>query len=395
MPMSPTVTDHISQLVPRGVYRVGDRVFENKVEALLESDKTNIHPTWDFHDGYFSRFDWETEPSESIDYYYRTRCQQIRDKYDHVVLHYSGGSDSHNILAHFHKSNIFVDEILVAAPIKFYDRYTIPTLSTEPGDLHNEWYNVIKPDLEWIYKNLPKTKVTVYDYTDDMLGFTVDQDWILHAGEHCNPNIINRINRYTAIDQNLYDRRTVGHVYGVDKPQVFMTDGHWYFAFLDSILSIQSSYKPVFDRHTHVNIENFYWSPDLPQLLIKQAHLVKNFFEANHDLVRLATFKNRTMKDRSLYQDIVREVIYPYWRKEIFQNKKASNSFFKEFDAWFFTHASEAAQKKWWEGFDFLTTNVRDSWFNHDAQGKKSGIVGMWSKWYRLSKIESEQIAAF
>lgn len=374
-----------AELVPRGVYYVGDQLFLNKTQALLCADKSGTHPTWDFHNDIFSKFNWQQEPDQSLDYFYKFRCEQIRDKYDHIVLHFSGGSDSHNILTYFWLNNIHIDEILVAVPVTYYEKYTVASLSDAAEDLHNEWFNVIKPDLKWIKEHLPKTKITLYDYTKDMLNFNLDQDWIHHAGEHFNPNLVNRVYRYNSIDQNVYDKKNVGHIYGIDKPRVFTHDDVWYFAFLDSTLSIQSSWKPIYEKHTHINVENFYWSTDLPQLLIKQAHLVKKFFESNTHLVGLATFKNCSQTDRHLYQDTVRNIIYPHWRRTIFQNKKSNNSFFKEFDQWFFNMATDSAKSRWMEGFDFVTRSVSSKWFNFDNNGRPSGFVGLWAKWHKLS----------
>lgn len=383
--MSDLLSKFTTELIPRGIYRVGNQIFDNKIHALIHGDKTNIHPTWDFHDDFFSTFNWQHEPEQTLDYFYKLRCQQIRDKYDHLVLHFSGGSDSHNILTYFWLNNIHVDEILVAAPIEYYEKFTKPSASNAPEDLHNEWYNVIKPDLEWVAKNLPQTKITLYDYTKDMLEFKLDQDWIHYAGEHFNPNIVNRVHRYSAIDQNMYEKKTVGHIYGIDKPMVFKDEDSWYFAFLDSTLSIQSSQKPTFEKHNHVNVVNFYWSTDLPQLLIKQAHVVKKFFDSTPELINLATFKKRSKTDRESYQNIVRNIIYPHWRRNIFQNKKASNVFFKEFDNWFFDLGSASAKSRWNEGFDFVLQSVNPKWFNYDDHGRPSGFVGFWSKWHKLN----------
>jgi hypothetical protein len=383
------MTDILSQfpteLVPRGIYRVGNRVFDNKIQALIHGDAAGIHPTWDFHDDYFSKFDWTIEPAESLEQLYKLRCEQIRDKYNHIVLHFSGGSDSHNILSHFYKYNIHVDEILIAAPVEYYDKFTVANNSVEAKDMHNEWYHVLLPDIKWISDKMPATKITLYDYTNDMLNFEVDQDWILHVGEHFNPNVVNRIRRYDSINQDTYDKRNVGHVYGIDKPRLFKDNGHWYFAFLDSTLSIQSSHKPVFEKHNHINVENFYWSPDLPQMLIKQAHAVRSFFDANSQLLHLAKFSKTSHDDRAVYQDIVREIIYPFWRREIFQNKKANNIIFKEFDKWFFDLASSKAKGVWNDGYQYVINSINSKWVNYNELGKPNGIVGFWSRWHRLT----------
>lgn len=379
------VTTALDHLVPRGFYRVGDQVFTDKISALIAGDRLGLHPTWEFHDEIFAKFDWMQEPDQTISDLYTARCRQIRDKYDHVVLHYSGGSDSHNILSHFVKNNILVDEVLVSVPQQYYDKHTVADLSRASKNLHNEWHHVIKPDLAWIAVNLPRTKITVYDHTQDMLDFRVDQDWILHAGEHCNPNIVSRINRCMAIDLDLYDSKRVGHVYGIDKPQVFCHEDGWYFSFLDSILSIQSSSKTTFDHHDHVTVENFYWSPDMPALLIKQAHMVRHYFLKHPELAHLATHLRRSREHKALYQDIIREVIYPYWRREIFQVEKSSSIFKKEFDQWFFEFATDEAKNRWLEGYKFLIDNVPRHWFDFDASGAPNNLRGMWSRWYRIA----------
>lgn len=375
----------VPELVPRGVYHVGDRVFHSKIQALIYAQANNLHPHWDFHDQWFSKFDWSKEPSQPLDYFYTLRCHQLRDEYDYLVLHYSGGSDSHNMLTFFYKNAIHVDEIIIALPITYYEKHTSMSNSREARDSHNEWFHVIKPDIKWITENLPKTKLTLYDYTVDMINFDVDQDWILHAGEHINPNITNRINRYYRVESiDIYDKHKVGHVYGIDKPLVFQHQDHWYLAFLDSMLSIQSSSKPVFDKHDHVHVEYFYWTPNLPELLIKQAHLVKSYYEHHPDLVYLASFKHKSPSNKEMERNLSRSVVYPYWRQNTFQTQKASNSFFKEFDLWFFDHATESSRARWYEGFNFLTNNIQSRWLNLDAQNRPSGLVGFYSKWHRL-----------
>jgi hypothetical protein len=377
-------TPLLNQLVPRGLYHVGEKTFDSKILAILDGTERNIHPTWNFYDDHFSKFDWTQEPTQSLEQLYHIRCQQIRDKYDYIVLHYSGGSDSNNILHHFWKYGIYIDEILTAQPLDYYEKFTVSTLDRSAANLHNEWFNVTKPDLVWIKEHMPNTKITVYDYTHDMLDFKVDQDWIIHAGEHCNPNLVNRVNRYTAIDIDVYNKKTVGHIYGIDKPIVFENDGHWWFSFLDSVLSIQSSSKPTFDKHNHVNVENFYWSADLPDLLIKQAHAVKNFFIAKPDVRYLATHRKKSFEDRENYQNIIREVIYPFWRNSIYQTKKSSNVFFKEFDQWFFKMATPTAIGRWQEGYNFLINSVENKWINFDNNNNPSGLMGMYSKWHKL-----------
>lgn len=374
-----------TQLVPRGIYRVGNAVFESKIEALIEAGKTNTTPTWDFHDAFFSQFDWTQEPSKDLKYYYLQRCQQIRDEYQYLVLHYSGGSDSHNILSHFYQAGLHIDQINVTVPLEYYDRHTQVTQDRASKNLHNEWYHVIQPDLDWVRTHMPDTKITVYDSTRDILNFQVDQDWILYAGEHCNPNVAGRFRYYDVVDAGIYDRLRVGHIYGVDKPRVFQSDGKWYFAFLDSVLGIQSSYRPVWLKEDHINVINFYWSPDLPDLLIKQSHLIKQYYEQHPTHAHLSVHRRLTPDEHEIQQNIIKSVVYPNWRDDIFQARKANNVFFKEFDQWFFTFADQSAKSRWQEGYRYITQCIDHKWMNLDHQNNPTSLSGFWSKWHQIS----------
>jgi len=372
------------ELIPRGCYLVDNQMFRDKVAALSYGAQTGQTVHWDFHDELFGQFNWTQEPEHSISYYYNLRCQQIRDEYQYLVLHYSGGSDSHNILTHFYRAGIHIDQINVSIPLEYYEKHTQLSSSTSAKDLHNEWYYVIKPDLEWIRQHMPDTKITVYDYTNDMIEFNVDQDWILHAGENCNPNIVSRMKYYDVVDSKIYDSKRVGHIYGVDKPRVFLHDGQWYFAFLDSVLSIISSYRPVWFKHDYVNVINFYWTPSLPSLLIKQAHLVKKYYEQNPQFLDLAVLKKLQWHEFEMQQNLIKTAVYPFWRPEIFQVSKAQNLFFKEFDQWFHDLASETAKGRWNEGYQHVLKTLPNDCINLDAQGQPLSIKGFWSKWHNL-----------
>ena len=95
-----------------GIYRVGDLATYSKLEAIELHVKTGIHPQWDFNDAVFSSYNWTKEPTESILELYRQRAQQLRDQYDYIVLCYSGGADSDNVLRSFVDNDIRIDEVV-------------------------------------------------------------------------------------------------------------------------------------------------------------------------------------------------------------------------------------------------------------------------------------------
>ena len=65
-----------------------------------------------FHDQLFAAAQPTLEPTQDLLDLYVQRVQQLRNKYDHLVLLYSGGADSHNILKCFEHSGTKLDEIV-------------------------------------------------------------------------------------------------------------------------------------------------------------------------------------------------------------------------------------------------------------------------------------------
>ena len=76
-------------------YKVGDKKYYNKLEAVLQNLKTNspIRFITPYDDNNFF-----TEPEESLQSLIVKRLRELRDTYKEIKLYYSGGSDSHLIL---------------------------------------------------------------------------------------------------------------------------------------------------------------------------------------------------------------------------------------------------------------------------------------------------------
>ena len=84
--------------------------------ALIEEKKTGYTIEWIFNDNVYGNIDW-TIPIETplIDLYKKRACQ-LREEYDYLILYYSGGADSTNVLHAFIDNNIFIDEIIMHFP---------------------------------------------------------------------------------------------------------------------------------------------------------------------------------------------------------------------------------------------------------------------------------------
>ena len=95
----------------RGYYKVGNQKFYSKAQAILYDQQNHKGIDFIFNDEDFLSADWKNEPQESLDEIYKQRAQQLREKYDYLVLSYSSGVDSTNILHSFLYNNIHLDEV--------------------------------------------------------------------------------------------------------------------------------------------------------------------------------------------------------------------------------------------------------------------------------------------
>ena len=375
-----------------GVYTVGEKQFTNKVKALMYASEHNIpryQISWSYGDDYFSAFNWQEEPTESLSYYYTERCRQLREKYDYLILYYSGGSDSHNILAHFLKANLLVDEVVTSFPIEFYDKKQKANKSRATSQMQNEWYYVAKKDLQMLQHLSPKTKITVHDYTSSILDFKINEDsWLMESGESLQPSIAQYIERmYLPHMIDLYEKKKVAHIYGVDKPRVFTHDGEWYFAFLDVVTALQAPINPQENKHEYINVEKFYWAPESANMLIKQAHTVKKFYQTNHNLQFLARYDAMTYQHRTMVEEIIRSIIYPYWRTDTYQVSKPQSVWMLECDDILFNQGiSSRALGKWKEGYDYILNTINSEFISiNNETNVADAFCGFWSKWHKLS----------
>lgn len=310
-----------------GYYQVGNEIHRSRIPAIVSSinSSEHHHVRWIFNDNIFSRYDWKQAPEKTLDELYRDRAQQLRDSYDYLVLSWSGGSDSDNVLNTFLSNNIFLDEIYVRSPRELVKNlYTPNCEDTSIENSPSEYDFVIKPRLAWLARTHPEIKITLDDPSDVILNYTKttkENDWMLNrttltpGGEEKFKNIRN----------SYKPGKKTAHIYGLDKPRIMFKDGKYHAYFLDWLVSI---YTIISDWNIDSCIvpEPFYWSPDCVPLIIAQCHTVKNFFQKNHTYrFLLDGHALKSSENINLYHDLLRPLLYPSTWTPRFQVKKATN----------------------------------------------------------------------
>jgi len=265
-----------------GIYWVGDKPFINKVDGFIESSKSNIPVRWDFNDDVFSSIDWTIPVETSLDELYRQRAQQLRDRYDYISLFFSGGVDSTNALHAFIDNDILLDEIVMFRP---------KHIETNNSDLSNRnLYGEIDyaavPHLKEHLKD-PRTIVRFIDI-DNIANYVLNNEKLVSQIEvsgNLTPTSFLKTSMCMTdpIWNALYQSgKNVCHIQGVDKPHIKVVDGKSHFQFSDMI---SFNFTPRY--HTpesemiwkHQFHELFYWTPDLPQLVIKQCQIMKHLYD--------------------------------------------------------------------------------------------------------------------
>jgi hypothetical protein len=199
-----------------GHYLVKDKKFQNKIEALRyasqfpELKDSDIKYLWN-HD-VWNNFDKSLLGKISLKELYRERAQQIKDQYDYLILYYSGGSDSHNILRTFLDNKIKLDEVVVKWPKKVVgtDLYTPNTIDRTARNFVSEWDFVIEKELNNLKLNHPDIKITVLDFMEDATPDYYTDDIFLNMNHmHSAINLL-RMPCYTEMEMNPKGKRVVG-----------------------------------------------------------------------------------------------------------------------------------------------------------------------------------------
>lgn len=302
-----------------GYYRVGNKVFNQKVPALIYATETKQQPTWVFHDEVFDAYAWELEPAESLAELYRKRAQQLRDKYSYLVLSYSGGSDSQNVLMTFINNNIKLDEVHVFWPVSASEKTGPNSQDLSVDNITSEWGLTVKPRLQWLAANHPEIKITVNNWSANLHKVEISEDFLLNRNHN-----FSIYGEYRARNDRLFDAvagRRGAVIHGIDKPMVCIHNNEYKIMFSDNFV------HPGFTEFKDVNhnVELFYWSPDSCDMMAKQAHEVIRLFEASPQYHRFITWPMRIPGARQIYESSVRPVIYPTINTTVFQVDKVPN----------------------------------------------------------------------
>jgi hypothetical protein len=231
-------------------YQVRGQKFNNIYLALHYCWKHGGEVEFYCYDYEFGQHDWSIEPEASIDLLMSTHAENLRSKYQRLILLWSGGTDSHTIYNVFKHNNIHLDEIIVKADategsifpesnhVWLRNNHWDPTTIITRYDNHDTQLRLLDlPDEDWVWRNKGDLLKYGMTSTGDGVRFLCEKN---HAG---------------------YSWKAIG---GYEKPRLVHRKGHWFHR--QSALVLQPTMG-------HDYIEHFFFEP---LIAIKQSHMVKN-----------------------------------------------------------------------------------------------------------------------
>jgi len=371
-----------------GYYSIGEQKYYSKVQALVDASKLEQFPEWNFNRDTFDSFNWAEEPDVNLRELYKIRAKQLREKYDYIRLEFSGGGDSTTVLYSFVNNNIFLDEIVLRYPEKGSKDSTDDPFNYKAENTLSELKYAAGPTIKWLKLHSPNTKITIHDYSEDIIASdNHDENWIYQTQEYFEPSWVfkHRVDATTDHKKTLDRGLRVCILWGIDKPKVCIRDSKWYLYFLDKQANIVTEFTDIYNN---VSNEYFYWSPELPELLCKQGHIVKNWFNLPHNkyLQHLVKWPNHSFTQRTTFEHIIKPLIYEDYDPSTFQVSKPTSNFYNEMDHWFYKNLQDThTYRVWRSGLDYLVKNIDPKYFNYELK-KPVGFIGFLSPFYYLGE---------
>jgi hypothetical protein len=360
-----------------GYYTVNGQIYSNKINALFAGTQSNTHPEWVFNDRVFDKTLWNVEPIADITTLYQRRAKELRERYDYIILMYSAGVDSHNVLNSFISQGLKVDELVISWPVELSKKYSNDISDRSAKNYISEWTYLIDPQIKWISVYYPFIKITVIDSSTDIASNSYAEADFFEFENYYGIASMNRWPKFSKKLKQICSEHTNSVVLnGLDKPQLSHKDQNLYMFFVDTLIQLKSS--------DDLTVEYFYWSPDATDILRKQGHLIYQYFLQNKQLIPLLNNRN----DQLL--QIINQTIYPIFDPKRFQTRKQRYVLHNEQYSFLndlADHDTQRVMDKWssqWNNFNLAI----DRKYRRYVDGLFDGFVGFVTPQYYIGNFK-------
>lgn len=395
-------TAPLNHFAKNGYYTVGNKIFNHNIYAYQEATKTNNEIKWHFNDEVFSKQDWKTPIQIPLLELYRMRAEQLRQKYDYLILCWSGGGDSTTMLESFLDNNIHLDEVVLLWPLKqTKGRYTV-TSNNDSTNISSEWDLTIAPRIKEYETKYPKLKITIIDFLETPNENEYNYDTVRVASKHNYATI----QKWRALDELMKKKSekysNVCSIFGVSPADTAIVNDRYFMTFFcDGVTGPGSKSDYTLDGWVR-HIEFFYWSPDLPEIINAQAHAMYNYCRLNPNKrslwknVYLSNSKKKPKHiiiDDELHRQMRKMVLYPKWDNSIFQVKKSLTDLLShDWYDWLYKNPHSASFLAPWKSAIDSEMRLVDNRFFRYHNNEIADYRYFYSKFYFIGELHEEFI---
>lgn len=374
-----------------GYYTCNGIEFESKIQALMFSKASNKPVQWWFNNDVFDHYPWHIEPELTLDQLYNARARQIREQYDYVILSYSGGADSNNVLESFLRQGLFIDEVVTNWALDASEKYTVLDVNERSAWNNNAEFKLHTTNrLNYIKSVSPGTKITVNDTSKALVESFLsagDASWINKKREILNAGGTNVYN-YAYFDdlRKQFDKgKRIAIVVGADKPKLKIINDTFNLFFVDKSVNMISIQDHI-DEYPNAEPVYFYFDPQCADLICKQSHTVLKWIQANpHHKATWIKTDPHTL--RHVQEELLKTIIYSTWNPSWFQIQKSVSDWDDEIDYWFSRGwAGTKEHTIWLEGLKHVQSKIGDL-LAKNPDGSTRGLAAMYSQNYFIGNI--------
>jgi hypothetical protein len=358
------IADELSRQTNSGYWQVGGKYFFDKRECLkYATDIKNHNVSFHFFDEIYQSIDWSVEPEKSLSELYADRARQLREKYDYLIIQFSGGSDSMNILDTFINNNIPVDEIVTHYPVSAINKlyHTFDSNNPTNKNLIFEYKTSAEPKLKKIAQSNPEIKISILDYTDRAIEMCINN--LMHitplSGVNNSPSLAGHNMLGELMKQRSETKGKVAAISGVDKPRMGYNPRSKIIAtWFDDISTPWNNYSGDPFNGYKPRIEYFYYTLDMIDIWKKQCLIMKRLMDPIvrseprpefYKDIHYMSFKNNEIF--RVHHNYFKKVIYESWDTSIYQAGKPSGYWYAEAAQWFFdSDLTDKRTKDYYDG---------------------------------------------
>lgn len=349
-------------------YLVGDKKIYSQYKAWEEIIRSRQAFRFVCYEEEYDKVDWTKEPLESWDQICKNKCTILRQKYKKLSLFYSAGRDSHHILTCFDRFNIPLDElILIERPLSPLRR--------------NELHSYIWPKAKEYQAKWPKCNIKVLTIHDKEFEMYFKDDWLEKDSMSLSQGLFQPVQYSWFAEKLIKAEPTHGIIVGLEKPRILLEDGKFFSVILDKSVEIF--------LHKNQNFELFYYSPDYPELHIKQTWMMLNYIEKHYFPVTSDLLNSFCANAGTIYYDEFCRSCGrgPAWNLNLSIQNGGSKYHLGGTDPQMQVGIDYALKENWNsifnfnQAFNYLRQTIPEALNNGDP---RLGTVGVWGKKYYL-----------